>query len=104
MCHAYIQPSFFEGFGLSVLEAMSCGAPIISSNAGSLPEVAGSAALYFNPNKEKSLLNQLVHFSHLPPTQVKQYQSKSISQSKKFSFTKTAQLTIMAYKKSVKNK
>lgn len=47
---ALVFPSFYEGFGLPPLEAMSCGCPVISSNASSLPEVCGEAALYFNPN------------------------------------------------------
>ncbi len=42
-------PSLYEGFGLPVLEAMACGLPVACSNVTSLPEVAGSAALYFNP-------------------------------------------------------
>jgi len=42
-------PSLYEGFGLPVAEAMACGAPVVCSNASSLPEVAGSAALYFDP-------------------------------------------------------
>ncbi|MBI5414345.1 glycosyltransferase family 4 protein [Candidatus Peregrinibacteria bacterium] len=47
---AFIMPSFFEGFGLPVLEAMACGTPILSSNASSLPEVYGDAALSFDPS------------------------------------------------------
>ncbi len=46
---AFIFPSTYEGFGLPVLEAMSCGCPVLCSNAASLPEVAGEAALYFDP-------------------------------------------------------
>lgn len=44
-----IFPSFYEGFGLPPLEAMSCGCPVIASNLSSIPEVCGSAAYYFNP-------------------------------------------------------
>ena len=40
-------PSFYEVFGLPLIEAMACGTPVIASNATSLPEVAGEAALYF---------------------------------------------------------
>jgi len=42
-------PSLYEGFGLPVLEAMACGVPVICSNASSLPEVAGEAAILFDP-------------------------------------------------------
>lgn len=46
----FIYPSFYEGFGLPPLEAMSCGCPVIVSKAASLPEVCGEAALYCNPH------------------------------------------------------
>ncbi|MGC8605666.1 MAG: glycosyltransferase, partial [Desulfomonilaceae bacterium] len=49
-CLAFCYPSFYEGFGLPVLEAMGLGAPVIVSNATSLPEVAGDAGLYVNPD------------------------------------------------------
>jgi glycosyltransferase involved in cell wall biosynthesis len=45
-CTVFIYPSLYEGFGLPVLEAMACGAPVITSNCSSLPEVAGDAALF----------------------------------------------------------
>jgi glycosyltransferase involved in cell wall biosynthesis len=47
-------PSKYEGFGLPVLEAMACGTPVIASNASSLPEVGGEAALYARPNDPAS--------------------------------------------------
>ena len=46
---AFVHPSLFEGFGLPPLEAMALGCPVISSNAASLPEVCGDAAVYFDP-------------------------------------------------------
>jgi glycosyltransferase involved in cell wall biosynthesis len=45
-------PSFAEGFGLPLLEAMGCGTPLIASSLSALPEVAGDAALYANPSRE----------------------------------------------------
>ena len=45
----FVFPSLYEGFGLPVLEAMACGVPVVCSNASSLPEVAGDAALLFDP-------------------------------------------------------
>jgi glycosyltransferase involved in cell wall biosynthesis len=48
-CEAYVLPSLSEGFGITVLEAMMSGAPVVSSNAGALPEVGGDAVIYFDP-------------------------------------------------------
>lgn len=52
-------PSLYEGFGFTVLEAMACGAPVVCSSATSLPEVAGKAALYFDPYKPEHMSAQL---------------------------------------------
>jgi glycosyltransferase involved in cell wall biosynthesis len=53
---AYVQPSFYEGFGLPPLEAMACGSPVISSDAASLPEVVGEGnALFFDPQDPEAL-------------------------------------------------
>jgi glycosyltransferase involved in cell wall biosynthesis len=46
---ALVHPSLMEGFGLPPVEALACGTPVASSTAGSLPEVLGTAALYFDP-------------------------------------------------------
>jgi len=63
MARAFVYPSLYEGFGLPVLEAMSCGTPCIVSNTSSLSEVGGEAAVYFNPrdlHKLADLMNQLL--------------------------------------------
>jgi glycosyltransferase involved in cell wall biosynthesis len=54
-----VMPSTVEGFGLPVLEAMACGTPVLCSNAASLPEVAGDAALYFDPVSHEELAAQI---------------------------------------------
>ena len=56
---AVIFPSLYEGFGMPVLEAMACGTPVLCSNVTSLPEVAGDAALFFDPRKPAEILNAI---------------------------------------------
>ncbi len=55
----FVYPSFFEGFGMSVIEAQACGTPVITSNVTSLPEAAGEAALYVDPYKVDDLKNAM---------------------------------------------
>ena len=64
-----IMPSTVEGFGLPVLEAMACGTPVISSSAASLPEVAGDAALYFDPSRPDELAAQIEYLLGSPALQ-----------------------------------
>src|SRR5262249_52737243 len=56
----YFFPSLWEGFGLPVLEAMAAGTPVVCSDASSLPEVGGDAALYFDPGAPEEAAYQLI--------------------------------------------
>lgn len=56
---AFVYPSFYEGFGLPVLEAMACSCPVITSNVSSLPEVAGSAAILCDPADTQQLADAI---------------------------------------------
>lgn len=63
-CRAIIFPSLYEGFGMPVLEAMAAGKPVLCSNLTSLPEVAGSAALLFDPRKPNEIANAIYRIEH----------------------------------------
>lgn len=87
---AFLYPSFYEGFGLPILEAMQCGTPVITSNATAMPEVAGDAALLVNPNEPKELRNamhEIYRDEQLRESLIK----KGFEQAERFSWKKTAQ-------------
>ena len=94
----YCQPSFYEGFGLQILEAMACGCPVITSNLSSLPEIAGKSALLINPNDIASISQAINKISDDESFRKKMIES-GLVQVKKFSWEKTAQETIKIYEK-----
>lgn len=96
LADALIMPSLDEGFGLPVLEAMSCGCPVITSKEGSLPEVAGEAALYANAysvDDIKDIISKIWGESKLR----KKMSEKGLVQAKKFSIKKMIEDIVGAY-------
>jgi glycosyltransferase involved in cell wall biosynthesis len=58
--YALVYPSFFEGFGVPVLEGMRCDTPVITSSVGCLPEIGGTAALYADPHQPEAIAEQMM--------------------------------------------
>ena len=93
---AFVYPSYYEGFGLPVLEAMTLGTPVICSNTSSLPEVVGNAAWQIDPNEPLELAEAI--WQAINNTQIKQdLIQKGYQQAKNFSWSKTAIKTIETY-------
>jgi len=85
MSEVFVYPSLYEGFGLPVLEAMSCGARVITSQVSSLPEVGGDAAIYFDPNSAEQLANLMLQLS-FDASLLKILSKKSFAQAQRFSW------------------
>jgi glycosyltransferase involved in cell wall biosynthesis len=84
-------PSLYEGFGLPLLEAMHLGCPVLCSRAGSLPEVAGEAALYFDPRDDEELAKRLIQVGDASLLQRLRESGKI--QADKFNFARCAEQT-----------
>lgn len=97
ICDILVYPSFYEGFCLPVVEAFACCLPVITSGAGSIPEVAGDSTVTINPFNEKELadaIKRLLNDEILGAT----LKNKGLNRSKLFSWIKTAEQTLNVYK------
>lgn len=99
-CTAFVFPSLYEGFGLPPLEAMSCGAVVLSSDRTSMPEVLGDAALYFNPNDASALASLMDAVASDSDIQ-NRLRPTSLNRAASFTWKKTAKQTLDVYTKAI---
>lgn len=100
LCKLFVFPSWHEGFGLPVLEAMSCGAPVICSNTSSLPEVIGRQDALFDPFDERTITAKIAEVL-INPIFREELIQHGLAQSKNFSWEKSAKKALAALENCV---
>lgn len=93
----FVLPSFYEGFGLVPLEALSQGTPVCCSNAGPLPEILGDCALYFDPRRPQDIAEKLASLLENEKLRLSLL-AKAASRLKEFSWRKMTKKTLEVYK------
>ncbi len=94
---AFVIPSLMEGFGLPGLEAIASSCPVISSRAGSLPEIYGQAAVYFKPGDDQELARKMQFILNLKKAERDILLNKGKKHSQKFTWDKAAVQTLAVY-------
>jgi glycosyltransferase involved in cell wall biosynthesis len=100
IAEAFVFPSLYEGFGLPVLEAMARGVPVACSNASSLPEVAGEAALLFDPRDQSAIASALERL--LGDELLREdLRARGLERVRQFTWQRTARLTLGSYERAL---
>jgi glycosyltransferase involved in cell wall biosynthesis len=92
-----VQPSLYEGFGLTVLEAMACGTPVVAATAGALPEVVGEAGLLVPPTDLSALADAVVRVLTDPALRA-QLRERGLVRAQRFTWERTARATYAVYR------
>ncbi|MBH07760.1 MAG: hypothetical protein CMP71_01495 [Flavobacteriales bacterium] len=96
----FVYPSLFEGFGLTILEAMACQCPVITSNKSSLPEIAGRCATIIDPMDIYQLSESIISVCR-DNSEIKSQKSSGLKRAKSLNWNKTAKETHILYEKYV---
>jgi glycosyltransferase involved in cell wall biosynthesis len=96
-----LSPSFWEGFGMHVIEAMACGTPVVVSDVASLPEVISDAGVYVDPESFKSIAEGIVKINDMEEKQYNRLKEKCIERSKVFDWDKTARESLKLLAKAI---
>lgn len=100
MADAFVFPSWIEGFGIPLLEAMTCGAPVIASDRGAIPEVAGDAALLMDAEDAATLAHHLEKVLS-QPHEAERLRARGFARAAQFSWRSTAQRILESYRQQL---
>jgi glycosyltransferase involved in cell wall biosynthesis len=95
---AFIYPAIYEGFGLPIVEAMACGAPVVTSRTGSAPEIAGGAAIIVDPFDPASIEAGMERVTQ--PGEAEQLRALGFERARAFRWEQAAQATLDAYRRA----
>jgi len=98
--NVFVMPSLYEGFGLPLLEAMSCGCAVVTSNRGSLLEVAGQGAQALDPLDVDGMARAIARL-FTNPAELAHWRARALERAQAFSWSRTAEATIGVYRQAV---
>jgi glycosyltransferase involved in cell wall biosynthesis len=100
LADVFVYPSFYEGFGLPVLEAMACGTPVITTNVSSMPEIAGEAGVLLPPGDDRQLAQALLDLLR-DPARRRQLSEAGLQRAAAFTWDRTAAETLTVYRQAL---
>lgn len=98
MADCFVYPSTYEGFGLPVLEAMACGAPVITTNVSSMPEIVADAGILLPPQDVPGLAQAILRLIHSPQER-RLLSEKGLQRAASFTWERTAAQTLAVYRR-----